>query len=396
MADKRHRQYLAVPFAERQAAHAAGARWDAVAKAWYVGAGADRALVRQWLPGEQPDPIDPRDEFCEAMTAHGLIVGGDHPIGDGKAHRVAVEGDQRDARGRYPRPSGRYQLHLDGHPAGYVKNYRKGTYASWKSSGFYLPPEQMAALRAEVAQREQERAEQRRQEIEAAAARVRVRIATLVPALKPTGYMIAKGIAPTRGALTDRGGVSTFLPAIDAAGVVWTMQTIRRDGLKLFEPDSRKEGTFHVVGGGNDPLAALEPLTALLVAEGYATAAIVADAALQPVVAAFDAGNLLPVVLALRARFPDHPILICGDDDRGVELREGYNPGREKATAAAAAVDGLAIVPVFAPGEQESDYRRFTDFHDLATASVLGPTGVAAQVTAGICAVIDRGAGDAA
>jgi phage/plasmid primase-like uncharacterized protein len=185
--------------------------------------------------------------------------------------------------------------------------------------------------------------------------------------------------------------VSTFLPAIDAAGAVWTMQTIRRDGFKLFEPDSRKEGTFHVVGGGNAPLVALEPFSALLVAEGYATAAIVAEAALQPVVAAFDAGNLLPVVLALRARFPDHPILLCGDDDRGVELREGYNPGREKATAAAAAVQGLAIFPAFASGEQESDYRRFTDFHDLATVSVLGRAAVVEQVSAGLGKLLQKG-----
>lgn len=391
MMDRPRREYLAVPFAERQAAHAAGARWDAVAKSWYVSASVDRALIKRWLPGEQADPIDPRDEFCEAMAAHGLIVGGDHPIGDGKAHRVAVEGDHRDARGRYPRPSGRYQLHLDGHPAGYVKNYRKGTYASWKSTGFHLPPEQMAALRAEVAGRERERAAQRQHEIEVAATRVREGIAALIPPVRPTGYMIAKGITPTRGALTDRGGVSTFLPAIDAAGVVWTMQTIRRDGFKLFEPDSRKEGTFHVVGGGNAPLAALEPLSALLVAEGYATAAIVAEAVLQPVVAAFDAGNLLPVVLALRARFPDHPILLCGDDDRGVELREGYNPGREKATAAAAAVQGLAIFPAFASGEQESDYRRFTDFHDLATVSILGRAAVAEQVSAGLGELLQKG-----
>lgn len=317
----------------------------------------------------------------EAMHEHGLLVIGAHPIGDGKSHRVAVDGDKGDARGRYPRPSGQYTLHLDGHPAGFLKNFRKGTYAGWKSSGFRLPPEDMAALRAEVAQREQERAAEREAAIQAAALRVQQQAATLRPTTSPTGYMRSKGIAPTIGALTDRGGITTYLPAIDIAGKQWTMQTIRRDGFKLFEEDSRKEGTFHIVGGDLD---AVQRARLLILAEGYATAAIVAEAALQPIVAAFDAGNLLPVANALHGRFPDKPILIAGDDDRGVEMREGHNPGRDKATAAAIAVEGLAIFPQFAAGEVEADPKRFTDFNDLATASALGRNAVRSQILAGM------------
>lgn len=375
------REYLAVPYDQRDAARAAGARWDATAKAWYIGERADREALARWLPTTSEPEFKPREEFMEAMHEHGLLVHRAHPIGDGSPHRVPVEGDKGDARGRYPRPSGQYALHLDGHPAGFLKNFRKGTYAPWKSSGFRLPPAEMAALRAEVALREQERAADRARAIEAAALRVQHQTATLRPATATTGYMKRKGIAPTIGALTDQGGVTTYLPAIDVAGKQWTMQTIRRDGFKLFEEDSRKEGTFHIVGGDLD---ALKRARWLLMAEGYATAAIVAEAALQPVVAAFDAGNLLPVAEALRGRFPDKPILIAGDDDRGVELREGHNPGRDKATAAALAVEGLAVFPEFAPGEVEADPKRFTDFNDLATASVLGRDAVAAQISAAI------------
>ena len=375
------REYLAVPYDQREAARAAGARWDATAKSWYVGERADREALARWVPSTGEPEFKPREEFMEAMNEHGLLVIGAHPIGDGKSHRVPVDGDRGDARRRYPRPSGQYALHLDGHPAGFLKNFRKGTYAAWKSSGFRLPPEEMAALRAEVTQREQERAAERAQAIEAAALRVQEQAAMLRPATSATGYMRRKGIAPTIGALTDQGGVTTYLPAIDITGKQWTMQTIRRDGFKLFEEDSRKEGTFHIVGGD---LSALAHTPRLVMVEGYATAAIVAEAASQPVVAAFDAGNLLPVAEALHARFPDKPILIAGDNDRGVELKEGHNPGRDKATAAAVAVEGLAVFPAFAPGEVEADPKRFTDFNDLATASLLGRDAVAAQIAAAI------------
>lgn len=46
------RDYLDVPYAERQAARDAGARWDAEAKAWYAGAAregvARRAVIHDW------------------------------------------------------------------------------------------------------------------------------------------------------------------------------------------------------------------------------------------------------------------------------------------------------------------------------------------------------------
>lgn len=379
MADKR--EFLAVPYEERNAARAAGARWDATLKSWYVGEGADRARLARWMSGADTPTIAPRDEFIEAMTAHGLRADGQHPIGDGQSHRVPVEGDKQTPSGRFPRPSGRYALHLDGHPAGYVRNFRKGTYASWKSSGFRLPPHELAALRAEIGEREAENAAALRKSVEAAADRAQRRTAGLVQVETPTGYMIAKGLSPTRGALTDKRGQATFLPAVDIAGKQWTLQTIRPDGTKLFQKDSRKDGTFHVVDGD---LPALEHAAVLVIAEGYATAVIVGEVVNGPTIAAFDAGNLGPVASALRSRFPDKPILITGDDDHGVEMREGHNPGREKATAAAQAVDGAAVFPRFGPGEQESDPRGFTDFHDLAMRSRLGREGVRLQVTIAI------------
>ena len=54
---------------------------------------------------------------------------------------------------------------------------------------------------------------------------------------------------------------------------------------------------------------------------------------------------------ALHAKYPDKPVIIAGDDDRHLVMSHGYNPGREKAEAAAKAVGGKAIFPIFAPAE---------------------------------------------
>lgn len=380
------RQYLTVPFNERDAAKAAGARWDAEAKSWWASDRVGRARIERWLPENQQaqqtariSEEEARLQFTKAMRDLGLKVSGQHPIMDGKTHRVPV-GDDTGAR-----VSGRYVGYLDGHPAGHIKNYKTGIDTNWKSDGAIKPPGDMAAARAEDARRRQERDDARLAAFEATARRVSRQAERLAPLTAATPYMQAKGIEPSVGALSDRDGRTLYLPAIDVEGKQWTMQYIRDDGSKRFAKDSRKEGAFHVVGGD---MAVVSAAAVLIVAEGYATAKTVSDAAKSPTIVAFDSGNLSPVVEALHARFPDKPILVVGDDDRRVEIEKGFNPGRDKATDAAASVGGSVILPAFAPGEQETDLRGFTDFNDMATRSRLGREGVELQVIAGIEAAI--------
>lgn len=217
-----------------------------------------------------------------------------------------------------------------GHPAGYLKNNRSGEELKWKSKGYAVSQE--------------ERAAQQEQTHKAAARRVQAQ----ARGLQPTDYLRAKGIQAHEGALTDAQGRTTFLPAADKGGKQWSMQYIDGEGGKRFARDSRKEGCFHAVGG----LKALEQAPVIVMGEGYATMATLKEQlGLPATVAAFDAGNLLPVAKALREKFPDQPILVAGDDDRALATTLGTNPGREKAAAAARAVGGKAIFPIFAPGE---------------------------------------------
>jgi putative DNA primase/helicase len=409
------RVYLAVPYAERTLARAAGAVWDKGAKSWYAGPNADMQRLDRWrtenLVHQQGPAMHPREEFAAALRAHGLLVEGEHPIMDGHKHRIAVQGGKRGAR------DGFYVGYLDGHPAGRIINHKTGTDETWQSKGYVLAREQATALHAQASAKRQARDAALAQLHEYTAQRLCREMAELVPMQQPTPYLKRKGIAPQPGVFTDREGEVTYVPGINADGKQWTMQTIGADGTKRFAKDSRKEGCFHVIGG----MLALAQAPALVISEGYATASSLSQALGFATIAAFDAGNLVHAAKALHKRFPDKPVVIAGDDDRHLELTHGKNPGRTKAQEAATVTGGHLLLPTFAPGEGSylaglapvtpetyrahhrtgiglsktqlaalEQMKRHTDFNDLATRSRLGKAAIARQARAFVSFVIHQ------
>jgi antirestriction protein ArdC/phage/plasmid primase-like uncharacterized protein len=411
------RQYLAVPYGERAAAKAAGAIWDKAAKSWYAGPKADMARLEQWkpenVPVQQGPAMTPREEFAEALRSVGCVLSGEHPIMDGAKHRITVEGEKFTENSG----SGFYVGHLDGHPAGYVKNNKTGADLTWKSKGYTLDPEQKALIAAEAAIKLQQREAELSKQQDQAAKRVAKQVEKLVPVEQPTEYMLAKYIAPQAGVFTDKDGKKTYVPAFDVDGKQWSMQYIQEDGTKRFAKNSRKEGCFHVVGGMDE----LTNAPALVIGEGYATAAQLKASLGYATVAAFDSGNLAMVAQALHQKFPDKPVVIAGDDDRHLEMIQGANPGRSKAEEAAKLVGGKVLLPIFAPDENSypagldpvtpAKYRehqrrgnvlsdeqlaalarmkQFTDFNDLATKSALGQEAVDGQVRSVVDKLVEK------
>ena len=431
------RQFLAVPYTERAVAKAAGARWDKEAKSWYAGSMADMDTLKQWLPEnvklQQAPAMTPREEFADALSSLGCIVKGEHPVMDGKTHRIATIGDKSGER------AGFYVAHLDGHPAGHLQNNRTGQTMKWKAKGYSLSEEEKAQLQATSAAKLQEReaAQKAQQNTVANSVRELLAVAPLASAEHP--YLQAKQARPgdlrvvpeDSRALPETCPVligkdwkeskalresnpdklvftagDLLLSAQDTNGDIRSVQAIQGNGLKRFAAGGAKQDTFHVVGGQG--LAALEQSAAIVIGEGYATADTLSQALGFATVAAFDAGNLPKVAKLLHEKFPDKPFIIAGDNDRHQELTEGRNPGKEKAMAAAKAVNGTVLLPIFAPGEQTypanlepvtlakarsgdlsdaqqkaiAQMKRFTDFNDLATKSALGKEGVERQVTA--------------
>ena len=107
---------------------------------------------------------------------------------------------------------------------------------------------------------------------------------------------------------------SVLVPVTDLAGVLHGLQWIAADGGKVFGTGTVKEGHFHLLGQVADALP-------IAFAEGYATAATGHKATGWPVVACFDAGNLMPVVAAWRRLYPEHKFVMFADDDRHLVAR---------------------------------------------------------------------------
>jgi len=297
---------------------------------------------------------DAQAEFASELQHVGLQVRG-APVMDGRLHRVAVEGDRRGKK------SGAYVGHLDGLPAGFIRNFKTGEIVRWKASGSIrsLSPEEVARAQAEAARRQVERERERRAEEEVATKRMRAlwqrsRAAARHP------YLDRKDVAG-HGVRVDQVG-RLLVPMHDADGQIWSMQTITPAGEKLYEKGGRKQGMHALLGE-------LAPGAPLLIAEGFATGAMLRELTGLSVAVAFDAGNLLAVAETYRARDAERPILIAGDNDHHLPHRDPPLPnvGKEKAEAAALAVRGSAMIPHFEPHAAGSDWNDHAALHGRET-----------------------------
>ena len=379
---------LYTAFDERALVAALGGVYIQDGKYWIAPKGSDLNKFEAWLKPQNVaagKPLRPEVEFGDALRAKGALLDG-APVLDGQGHRLRTVDDKPDQQ------SFSYRSNPDGSLLWH--DFRTGESGVLRPKGYeHLSPEQKAqseqiAAAATAARKQETAATQERKASELAD-----KLKTYQPVTRQTGYQKAKGIAPTPGSYTNKRGDVTILPAYDAEGKQWTTQYIQADGQKKFATGARKEGTFHPVTG----MDSLKQPSVIIIAEGYATAASIAANA-RPVekqgdvavLAAWDAGNLVHVAQAVRNKYPDKPIVIAGDDDLAQQNKSGKNPGRERAEEAARAVDGKAVFPTFASGEQQADPKHRSDFNDLAQNSSLGNQGVARQINAAVRQVVER------
>jgi phage/plasmid primase-like uncharacterized protein len=131
----------------------------------------------------------------------------------------------------------------------------------------------------------------------------------------------------------------------------------QRDGPKALHEEWPQAGTHALLGE-------LRPGAPLVIAEGYATAATLREVTGLATVAAFCSGNLMDVARAYRECDPEQPIICAADNDHHPNWPTPLpNVGKEKATAAAEAVNGLVLLPSFAPTETGTDWNDFMAQH---------------------------------
>ena len=282
-----------------------------------------------------PDFIE---QFRQAIAAAGLPAP-DVIHGDGAIHRFSTTG-------RCDNDSGWYSLHTDGIVAGSFGCWREGLQSTWcAKSDTAMTAAELDTHRQRIATMKAQRDAELIQRQQSAAMDATQRLAAATPCTQHA-YLTTKGVQ-AHGEKVDSAG-SLIVPMRDTAGKLHSLQTITPDGDKRFLFGGLVKGCYHSIG---------KPVCLLIVCEGYATGASIHESTGDAVAVAFNAGNLKPVALALRAKYPHLKIIIAADDDH----QTTGNPGPTKARAAAQAVGALVAVPSFPAGRGDKD----TDFNDL-------------------------------
>ncbi|GAB2895847.1 hypothetical protein [Paralcaligenes ginsengisoli] len=210
------------------------------------------------------------------------------------------------------------------------------------------------------------------------------KLPTFPRATDANAYLRRKGISAHEGLKKNCYG-NLVIPAQDIHGKVWAAQKIYTDGSQCYQADNLKPGCFHVLDAApGQGVAVLAQASVIILAESYATAATIAETVSHPTVVAFDSDNLTPVAQALRGRFPNKPLLICGNDDRHLERNTKLGGSYRNAIKAAQAVAGVAIFPSFSIDETSGRPKEFISFNDLAQKSTHGRTAVEAAIRSGI------------
>lgn len=412
------RTYLAVPYKEKEEAKAeankAGFRlqWDKEAKSWFAPAGADLSTMQKWNPDSsrvitETAPDSPKVQLADALRDAGLEldrgqwldgqrIGDNGPVMDGSLYRVPVKGDREGQR------SGAYAAHMDGQvPGAYIENFKTGERINWKADG---PVEQLSAEdRARLAKEAQERqnsrdaSTQKRYEATADAASalwaespaatanndyckakgmtnpvgLRVVPDAVSPEAAAKGIVIVKTAKDAKEQREKNPNARVFkagdllIPGRDMDGKMWTLQSVN-PYFKSLMKGGRKHGLFSVAGAdaeGKSIEGVLKSANkSLVIAEGYATADTVSRLTGQPVIVAFDSGNINAVAGGLRERFPNTPMVIAADNDHDAPNRKlpngqpGVNVGMVKAKEAAERHGAGVAAPSFGKGDKGTDW----------------------------------------
>lgn len=347
---ERKRRYLNVPYSERKDAKALGARWDRVAKSWYVNDGADLKPFSKWAEQTAPEvkpAIKPEEEFAAACRDAGLILQ-DAPQMDGKWHRVQVEGDGPGQR------SGSYRGFLEGVPAGNITNYKMAQDSlKWVSSAAEIDPAEIERSRAEAAARKAQAEADLKEQYSHVAKRAYGILKNAERAPHDHVYLQRKQVTGETLKVNKSGQL--LMPLADAGGFVHNLQAISPDGTKLYMEGGRKSGLMHMLPGKKDG--------PILIAEGYATAKSLQSATNLTAAVAMDGGNLGRVAEALKERYPDREQIIVADDDHKVVPKVGRNPGLEAAEKAATRTGAKILRPMLTEDEKAAGLSDFNDIH---------------------------------
>lgn len=259
-------------------------------------------LGGEWFP-PAPKHVDPPEtQLKDAMLGAGLKPPDDIQL-DGKIHRFN-SGTKGEAGHSKP---GWYIAFADGVPAGRFGCWRSGVELLWKAQiGRVLTQvEEMAQSRRLAEAKTQRDAEQAKTR-EVAANTVDLIWSQAGAASPEHPYLQRKGIKPHGARITGDGRL--MVPLYNSDGELSSIQYIDHAGGKLYHPGGQTGSMYWTVGSMDDA-------DTLYIAEGFATAATIAETTGKPCAVAYSASNLVPVTGILKAAHPTLDICIVADHD---------------------------------------------------------------------------------
>ena len=291
--------------------------------------------------------------FCEQLQCFGLDVS--NPVADAKLHRLKVAGDKGEQK------SGWYILfdHGDFY-IGEFGDWRTGLHEKWTSKDFKSFTEAERKTFNEemnLAKKAREAAESiLHDEIQAKALKIwnSARNATTKNA-----YVQRKGINPL--GCKQFGNTDTLIiPVCDSeteAGgpEIVSLQFISPEGTKKFLTGGKKKGCYYAIGNPDSKF--------IVICEGFATGASIAQATNYLVLIAFDAGNLLPVAQRISSKASSQTRIIIASDN---DVWGDANIGVQKATEASSAINAYLVTPDFTHLDLSQKPTDFNDLHQLA------------------------------
>lgn len=270
------------------------------------------------------------------------------PPKTGALNRYRVEGDKSGSA------NGWFIFYDDGIPAGAFGSWKSGISETWCAKREHeLTDAERTQRDRHLAEAKAQRDQQAKQVRERARNKANELWATSAETVNAKFPYLLKKQIPAIG--IRQLGQQLVIPILDGNGALHSLQFIGEDGRKTFL-------TGGAIVGNCCPIGTFAEPETILVCEGYATGISLHCASGLPVIVAFNAGNLKPVMATLRLKYREATLVICGDDDRWTD----GNPGKRKAEEAAAVVNGFAIFPLFDGIATDSKPTDFNDLHVLA------------------------------
>ena len=325
----RIRNYIYVPYEDKDEAKKLGAIWDNKERKFYIPYYLDKSPFEKWkvAKDKQIDTNEALIQFKEPLNAQGLMV--DTPIMNGKIQRCQTIDDKAGEK------SGAYKGFLDGYPAGYIQNFKTGYKANWKFQLSNQAKQTTIINQNKKVFYENTTEKERLLNLQLKTAlRLEKEFKEAKTLEESHPYLLKKGLNELYNIKIKIDNFQNILiPLKDENGKIWSLQRISKDGKKIIgviknkeekekniEYSARKKGCFYT----QKPLQEQDEF---LLCEGFATAMTIQKALNKTTIMAVDAANMIDVAKKLNEKYPNKKITIFADNDLKQEIKGKNNIG---------------------------------------------------------------------